>query len=589
MEGGEVLRGQTRSHPVARGWSRTFGLLNPLRAVWWLFTNVRFALVLLAVLCIVSMLGVVLPQKPLAVRADILAEASWLDVQEGRFGPLTEPLDRSQLFDVFHARWFGILLTVTTVSTVAYVISRFPGVWRTVTRPRKRVPERYFEMAPNRLELTGELDAGRLVDALRSSRYRIERFDESGATYLFADRFAWAQFGSLLTHAAIVVFILSAVVSRADSFSSPLFLAEGSTLPVFPVRDANQMQVELRDAQAAFAPDGQPLDYRSELLIYRRGQEVKRCESTVNTQCSYGGYRFYQSAYFGFGAEVEVRDMGSGNVIYRETLALSDTARSPHLVVRDRAGTLLLDDSLVLTDELAADDFTYRGTLVSLPDGRVLAVGLQQATGGDERLTILEPGEGDGVVQLSLAEGESAESGGLLVEYRETSEIPSAVIADLPVPAGGAGARAAEVSLQMTNVVYGTDETSEGKSIEAAPPGGQPKLTLSGVKPQAVTLRSGESVELDGYRYTFAGQREFAGITVHRDRSYYLVWVGAVVTLVGLIATFWVPRRRLWARITATRTSLAGQAPGHARYTRELRRLARHAGADAAERTSNDD
>jgi cytochrome c biogenesis protein ResB len=589
MEGGEVLRGQTRSHPVARGWSRTFGLLNPLRAAWWLFTNVRFALVLLAILCIVSMVGVVLPQKPLVVRADILAEASWLDVQEGRFGPLTGLLDRAQLFDVFHARWFGILLAITTISTVAYVISRFPGVWRTVAHPRKLVPERYFEMAPNRLELTGALDRDRLVSALRTSRYRVDRFDESGATYLFADRFAWAQFGSLLTHAAIVVFTLSAVVSRADSFSSPLFLAEGSTLPVFPVRDANQMQVELRDAQAAFAPDGQPLDYRSELLIYRRGQEVKRCQSTVNTQCSYGGYRFYQSAYFGFGAEVEVRDVASGNVIYRETLALSDTARSPHLVVRDRAGTLLLDDSLVLTDELAADDFTYRGTLVSLPDGRVLAVGLQQATGGDERLTILEPGEGDGVVQLSLAEGESAESGGLLVEYRETSEIPSVVIADLPVPAGGASAQADQVSLQMTNVIYGTDETSEGKSIEAAPPDGAPRLTLSGLRPQAVTLRSGESAEVDGYRYTFAGQREFAGITVHRDRSDYLVWVGAAVTLLGLIATFWVPRRRLWARITATRTSLAGQAPGHARYTRELRRLARQAGADAAEGKSNDD
>jgi len=190
---------------------------------------------------------------------------------------------------------------------------------------------------------------------------------------------------------------------------------------------------------------------------------------------------------------------------------------------------------------------------------------------------------------LSLAEGESAESGGLLVEYRETSEIPSAVIADLPVPAGGASARADEVSLQMTNVIYGTDETSEGKSIEAAPPGGPPKLTLSGLRPQAVTLRSGESVELDGYRYTFAGQREFAGITVHRDRSDYLVWVGVAVTLLGLIATFWVPRRRFWARITATRTSLAGQAPGHAKYTRELRRLARQAGADAAEGRSNDD
>ncbi len=104
--------------------------------------------------------------------------------------------------------------------------------------------------------------------------------------------------------------------------------------------------------------------------------------------------------------------------------------------------------------------------------GVSLAVGLQQATGGDERLTILEPGEGDEVVQLSLAEGESAESGGLLVEYRETSEIPSAIIADLPCTRRRRErARRMRSSLQMTNVIYGTDETSEGKSIEAAPRG----------------------------------------------------------------------------------------------------------------------
>jgi cytochrome c biogenesis protein ResB len=589
VESGEVLRPTSATHPAARGWSRSFGLLNPLRAVWWLFTNVRFALVLLVVFCAVSLLGVVLPQKPLAVRGDIVAEVAWLETQEGRFGLLTDPLDRTQLFDVFHARWFGILLALTTISTGAYIISRFPGVWRTVTRPRKRVPERYFEMAPNRLDLSEALDAGPLVRALRRSRYRVEQFDEGGTTYLFADRFAWAHFGSLLTHAAIVVFILSAIVSRADAFSSPLFLAEGSTLPVFPVRDANQMQVELRDAHAAFAADGQPLDYHSELSIYRRGEVVERCRSTVNTPCTYGGYRFYQSAYFGFGAEVEVRDLQSGNVIYRETLALSDTARSPHVVVRDGRGAVLLDESLVLTDELAAGDFTYRGTLVSLPDGRLLAVGLQEATAGEERLTVLEPGEGNGLVQLSLAEGESAESGGLLVDYRETADIPSAVITDLPKPPGGANASADEVTLQMTNVVYGTDETSEGKGVASAPAGGPPALTLSGVKPQAITLRPSESVELDGYRYTFAGQREFAGVTVHRDRSDYLVWVGVGLILLGLIATFWVPRRRFWARITATRTSLAGQAPSHARYARELRRLARDAGAGAAEGRSNDD
>jgi len=81
------------------------------------------------------------------------------------------------------------------------------------------------------------------------------------------------------------------------------------------------------------------------------------------------------------------------------------------------------------------------------------------------------------------------------------------------------------------------------------------------------------------YQYSFLGQREFAGITVKRDRSDYLIWAGAALIVSGLAATFWVPRRRFWAKITATRTLMAGQAPAHARYARELRRLAHQAGS----------
>ena len=588
MDSGEVLRTHTPARVTARGWSRTFGLLNPLRAVWWLFTNVRFAIVLLVVLCAISLLGVVLPQKPLAVRGDVVAEASWLDVQQGRFGFLTGPLDAAHLFDVFHARWFGILLTVTAASTAAYVLSRYPGVWRAITRPRKRVPERYFEMAPNRLEVAGEVNLDRLEATLRRSRYHVERFEEGRVTYLFADRFAWAQLGTLITHAAVIVFIFSAVVSRADAFSSPLFLAEGSTLPVFPVRNSNQMQVELRDARARFAADGQPLDYRSEMSIYRRGAEAKRCTSTVNSPCSYDGYKFYQSAYFGFGAAVEVRDLATGNVIYRETLALADTAKSPHVIVRDSAG-VLLDETLVLTDELQAGDFTYRGTLVRLPDGRLITIGLQRTADGEERLALLEPGAGERLVHLSLAVGESAESGGLFVTYEDAAETPYALIPDFPLPPGTGSATAGEAALQMNNVVYGTNTTSEGTTRTAPSPNGLPELIVSGLKPQAVRFEAGESVEIDGYQYTFLGQREFAGITVKRDRSNYLVWAGAALIVIGLAATFWVPRRRFWARITATRTSLAGQAPAHARYNHELARLARVAATGRLKGTSDDD
>jgi cytochrome c biogenesis protein ResB len=95
-----------------------------------------------------------------------------------------------------------------------------------------------------------------------------------------------------------------------------------------------------------------------------------------------------------------------------------------------------------------------------------------------------------------------------------------------------------------------------------------------------------ESAVLGRYEYAFAGQSQFSGIQVKRDRSDYMVWAGAGLIVLGLMLTFWVPRRRLWARISRTGSALAGQAPGHADYPREMRRLAEKSGApvDSAER-----
>lgn len=590
MEAGDALSGETGRRSKGAGWSRTFGYLNPLRAVWWLFTNVRFAIVLLAALALISLVGVVIPQVPLNVRGDSVAEADWLRFEEGKFGFLTHPMDRLGLFDVFHARWFAVLLAMTVASTGAYILSRAPGIWTAITRPRKRVPDRYFEMAPNRLRIDSAIDLDRLESALRRARYRVERFEEPAATYLFADRFPWAQIGTLLTHAAVIIFILSAVVSRVDAFESPLFLAEGSTLPVFAVSNPQQMQVQLVAARASFAPDGQPLDYRSELVIYKNGEEVKRCESTVNSPCSYNGYRFYQSAYFGYGAAVQVRDKASGNVVYKETLTLADKWPSPHVVIKDGSGQTLLDQSLVLTDNLQTAGLNYVGTLLHLPGGRVLTVGLRTPSGGGEsELAVFEPAApGADAAQLILREGQTASSGGLSVSYLKAGAVPSAAVPDFPLPPSANAGATGQALLIMSNVVYGTSTVSEGTNVDTPASAGPPELTVVGLSPQAVSLVAGQSATVGGLEYTFQGQRGFSGITVKRDRSDYFVWIGAALIVLGLMVTFWVPRRRFWARITAAGSALAGQAASHANYTRELRRMAREAGATVG-RMEDDD
>jgi len=561
-----------------RGWSRTVNLLNPLRAVWWLFTSVRFAIFLLGLLAVVSLIGVLVPQVPANIRGDAVSEAMWLHTQEDNFGPLTDPMDAIGLFDLFHQRWFALLLGITVASTGAYIVSRFPGVWTTITRPRKRVPDRYFDLSPHSFKSETSVETESLVAALSARRYKVHVDASEDGTHVFADKLQWAQLGTFLTHAAVIIFVLAAIVSRADAFSSGLFLAEGTTLPIFAVSDPDQIQVHLEDTYAEFAPDGQPLDYRADLVIYERGDEVLRCSSTVNSPCGYDGYRFHQAAYFGYGAQLEVLDIASGNKLFGETIALAERSPSPRVSVTGPDGEALLNETVLLTDAASNGDTEYRAGLVRASDGS--AITFWQPTDGGE-LLVFEPSAADGSIRASLSPGETIDSGGRKVTFTGTEDVPSAVAQGVPLPEG-IGGGSGEVLLLLEGVVYGTSETSSGDGVAPAF-AGDPELTIVGLTPRPTVLAPGESVEIDGLRYTFTGQREFSGIEVKRDRSDNLVWVGAAATVIGLMITFWVPRRRLWAKITGTSLMMAGQAPWHAQFGGELRDIAREAGAQIEE------
>ncbi len=575
------------------GWLRTARELNPFRATWRLFTNIRWAIGIISFLVLASLLGVLIPQVPGNVRGDALAEAQWLATQEERFGFLTDALNRIGLFDVFHAPWFVYALGLLVVSVAVCTASRLPPIWRAVTRPRKRVNDAYFAGARHRFDYATPDGGSNLESVLQRQRYAVERYQEGETTYLFADRFQVAQLATFVSHLALIMFLAAALVSRLSGFDNGMFIAEGATAPVFPLAHPNQIQVELLDAVGRFSPEGRALEYSSDLVIYQGGEEVKRCTTTVNSPCSYKGYRFHQAAYFGFGADVQVRDLASGNVVFRETMSLSDTLPSPQVIVRDSSGDVLLDDTLVLTDILSTDEFVYYGTLVTLPDDRVITIGARRMT-EDERwqLAVFEPGEGEEAVRLLLSEGESASAGGLEFVYSGLQAVPGAFVSDFPLPPNStAGEDSGDVLLEMSNVVYGTGTASEGTAVEPAIGSGPPELTIIGLQPRAVSLRPGESVEMGGYEYSFLGQREFAGIQVKKDRSDYLIWVGTAMLITGLMATFWVPRRRLWARITPARTYLAGQAGHLIRLDREMVDLARQEGAtlDEAEGQGKDD
>ncbi len=537
---------------AAPGVARPVRLSDLLVWCWRLLASAQFAVALITLLAAGGLLAVALPQIPAAMRGNPPAIDAWLELHKGDFGPFTEAMYRLGLFDVVRAWWFLAGLGLLAVSIGVYVIDRSVLAWQNVTSPRLRLPDSFFERAANRAVFATPAAAGALEAVLRRRRYSVRTQAAGDAVYLFADRFAWAQLGSFVTHAAVVLFLVGGLATHFGGYTQNLLIAEGTTDPAFPVSHQRQMQIEVVDAVAKFDANGQPRDYRSEIVIYQGGHEVKRGVTTVNRPVSYGGYRFHQVSYLGEGAALTVRDVTTGNVQYDEVLALGDRVPAPSIEVRDASGKLLLSDVIVPTGSVE----DAPGTLVTVPgDGRQYWVGIAPDAGRKTWSLVVFGRQGDDT-RLLLPEGQSRAAGGLTWRFVETQALPSTPAEDVP------------------------GDSERSLVVLAETPQKEPYLTVLGsVDGQALTLYPNQPVRVGNNEYTFGGRREFAGISVRRDPGAKFIWIATGLLIAGLLVTFYVPRLRLWARVRGDETVIAAQAERRGPFQSEMKRLRKELGA----------
>jgi cytochrome c biogenesis protein ResB len=159
-----------------------------------------------------------------------------------------------------------------------------------------------------------------------------------------------------------------------------------------------------------------------------------------------------------------------------------------------------------------------------------------------------------------LVQGEGRTIGAYTVTFVSGVVVPALSVLDLP---GAVGDRAV---IQMP--------------VDAE---GEHYFVVSGISAEPVFLRNGQPmITPAGYRFEFLGQVEAAGIEVKRDPGDTFIWVGVIMALAGLAMTFYVPRRRLWVKVTPERTYMAGIAERTTRFSRELRLMGAQLGAPDA-------
>ena len=233
--------------------------------------------------------------------------------------------ERMGLFRVFSAPWFIFLMTLLVVSIVVCTLDRTPAMWRTAHNVRVVQAAPFFDMRlSERARFTHADDAAadELAEVMRGRHFKVreETLDlpaDSLATpvrHLYGDRNQYFKLATLFTHLGLILFLAGGAVTAAFGYETVVFLGEGQTAPVQAVGTPDNLLVKNVHFEAPTRPDGSFADFRTDLAVYRNGQEVARKIIRVNDPLEVGGYVFHQNT-FGPAADLAIHDP-AGNLVW---------------------------------------------------------------------------------------------------------------------------------------------------------------------------------------------------------------------------------------------------------------------------------
>ncbi|HKF86210.1 MAG TPA: cytochrome c biogenesis protein ResB [Candidatus Limnocylindrales bacterium] len=94
---------------------------------------------------------------------------------------------------------------------------------------------------------------------------------------------------------------------------------------------------------------------------------------------------------------------------------------------------------------------------------------------------------------------------------------------------------------------------------------------IAGLEPLALTRGESDTSAGSDFSVELRGFQDFTLLIAKRDPGQGLVWLAAGCLIVGLLITFWLPRRRIWARVSPDgRTALVVRADRYVDVAREF-------------------
>lgn len=484
------------------------GFVGWMRWGWRQLTSMRTALVLLLLLAIAAIPGSIVPQRTADPNGVIQYRTDNPDLY-----PI---LDGLQLFDVYASAWFSAIYILLFISLIGCVIPRTKHHFKALRARPPRTPARLSRL-DDHAELVRTLPEGtdaaaaaaRAVDLaeaqLRKSGYRVERYDGRGAASVSAERGYARETGNLVFHAALVGVLLSVgigggltytgqtVIIEGDSFANSLGLGYTSFNPGRFV-DSESLppySVTLDSFDVTYTPlgeagQGMAGDFSANVTTREPGQEPREQSVRVNHPIDMAGDRVYLMGN-GYAPTITVRNP-EGEVIFRESVEFlpKDGNMTSQGVVKIADG---------LSDQLGLVGFFY-------PSAATLHSGAITSAFGD----LLNPLLTFWVYSGDLGIDDGTPRSVFTLDPSEMTQL--------------AGADSGTASLEL----------EPGQTVDL--PQGMGTITFEDERASGAD----EAV------------KRYVSLSIHRDVGAPWVLAFAVLSLLGLLAALFVPRRRMWVK-----------------------------------------
>jgi cytochrome c biogenesis protein len=324
-----------------------------LRALVELLSSMRFAISLLTVICIASVIGTVLKQhEPMGNYVN-------------QFGPFwAEVFAAASLPSVYSAWWFLLILAFLVVSTTLCIVRNTPKIFSDLRQHKENIREQSLKAFPHRAEATlteaGDAAAQRIGQVLAGSGWRVKlqrRDTAAGTGWMVAAKAGAAnKLGYLAAHAAIVLICLGGLfdgdlvvraqtwfngktpftgggmiadvpeqhrlTDRNPTFRGNLLVTEGTrsgtailAQPQGVLLQDLPFDVELKKFKVDYYSTGMPKLFASDIVIHDRYTgERREARVEVNHPVSHRGIEIYQSSFEDGGSllKLQAQPMAAG-------------------------------------------------------------------------------------------------------------------------------------------------------------------------------------------------------------------------------------------------------------------------------------